>query len=85
MTLIEELLALFEEVYDDGMQASLDPMNDCNSTAQESAQKALQKLRSEMRSNISTGDERQVADPRSKYIDVQVDLGFYDWLWGETR
>lgn len=91
MTLIEELLELFEEVYSDGEDAALRSETLSGAEAQggltsaEAAQKALEKLKRDMRSYVSMGDERQVEDPRSKYVDVQAELEFYDWLWGDYR
>jgi hypothetical protein len=84
VTLIEELLELFEQVYAEGLNAA-DGRSDESLTAQESAQKAVEHLKRDMRCYVSMGDERQVEDPRSKYVDVQVELDFYDWLWGDYR
>jgi hypothetical protein len=83
----EEFMGLLEEIYQEGWDAmhhgeyNDDPPEPLEKGP--AVERALSKLRDELRSNISLGDERQIEDSRSHYVDVQVEKDFYAWLWGD--
>lgn len=84
-TLIEDLLELLDKVYERGYDCgAADAQSGPDgargfATGPETAQTALEALRSEISACLSYGDDNQVEDPRSRWIDVQANKEFYDW------
>lgn len=87
MTLIEELLQLFEQAYDDGVDAAeKDHLSGSEAqgalTAEEAAQKALQGLRSELRAHL---DLYNAPGETHFWTSAQVSRDLYFWVTGDTE